>query len=136
MVKAVTILVLFWVSPVSLEKYTKQNDMVLVEFWATWCPACVESLPKTLAIARAYPKAKFLLIAVSDNEHDIRQFFKTRRVPKNVLICTWRGKMPVKFIPRFWVYYKGKKIMEAQSMDEVKKKLITDFGPEIRGALK
>ncbi len=138
MVKATTVLalvgiILYWASTESLEKYVKKNDMVLVEFWGTWCPTCTEDLHKTFATARAYPKAKFLLIAVSDNEYDLRQFFRSKRitVPDNVLITTWRGATPVKTIPRFWVYYKGKKILEAKSMDEVKKKLITAFGHKL-----
>ncbi len=127
---------IYWTSTENMAKYVKKHDMVLVEFWGTWCPECTKNFQKTLDTAKAYPKAKFLMIAVSDNEYDLRRYVKGKKIPKNVLITTWRGRTPVKYVPQFWAYYKGNRILKANTLDEVKQKLITDFGEEVRKALK
>lgn len=39
---------------------------VVVNFWATWCPYCVQELPSFEAAAKEYPDVTFLLIDMSD----------------------------------------------------------------------
>lgn len=123
MVSALAILILFQANTVSLNKYVQLNEMVLVEFWGTWCPSCRKDFDKTLVAARKYPKAKVLMIALSDNQHDVRLFLKGKKIPDNVLIVIWKGASPVKTVPRFWAYYRGRKILETDSLDKLRKAL-------------
>jgi len=55
-----------------------KGKVVLVNFWATWCPPCVEELP---SLQRLYGRLKgegFELLAVSEDEgaDEVRAFFK------------------------------------------------------------
>ena len=113
----------YWTSEENVAKYVKKNDVVLVEFWGTWCKACRDDFDKTLATARKYPKAKVLMVALEDNAYDIRKFIKDKEIPDNVLIAVWRGRAPVKTIPRFRAYYKGKLMMETDSLEKLRRAL-------------
>jgi len=50
-------------------KQVKLSDLrgriVVVHFWATWCPPCVEELPSVDALSRALPSRDFQILAVS-----------------------------------------------------------------------
>ncbi len=45
-----------------------RGKFVMVHFWATWCPPCVEELPKLARLAEALKGTDFVLLAVSVNE--------------------------------------------------------------------
>jgi cytochrome c biogenesis protein CcmG, thiol:disulfide interchange protein DsbE len=49
---------------------------VLVSFWATWCPPCVEEMPSLEALARRLgDRATVLAVSVDDSWDAIRGFF-------------------------------------------------------------
>jgi thiol-disulfide isomerase/thioredoxin len=52
--------------PVELSAY--RGKVVLLNFWATWCPPCREEEPSLRKLARAMDPAKFQLVAVSVDE--------------------------------------------------------------------
>ena len=114
---------IYWTSTESVAKYVSQNEVVLVEFWGTWCGTCRLNFDKTLEAAKKYPKAKILMVALEDNQHDIKKFIKDKKIPDNVKIALWRGRAPVKTIPRFRAYYKGKMMLETDSLEKLRKSL-------------
>ncbi len=52
--------------PVSLADY--RGRVILVNFWATWCPPCVAELPTLNAFYQARQAEGFVVIAVNDQE--------------------------------------------------------------------
>ncbi len=44
------------------------GKVVMIDFWATWCPPCRESVPELKDLAAKYPADKFVLISVSADE--------------------------------------------------------------------
>jgi peroxiredoxin len=42
-----------------------QGKVVLVNFWATWCPPCIEEMPAMERLWRKHKDAGFVLVAVS-----------------------------------------------------------------------
>lgn len=124
MVTSLAVLILiYWASEESLAKYVGQNEVVLVQFWGTWCPTCTKDFDKTLEAARKYPKAKILMIALSDKPSAVRAVTRDKRIPKNVLLVIWRGPPPVKTVPTFRAYYKGKMVLETNSLDKMRRLL-------------
>ena len=52
--------------------------MVLIDFWATWCPPCRKGLPETQALAKKYGDKGLAVLAISDeNAKTVAPFIRT-----------------------------------------------------------
>lgn len=49
-----------------LSKYHKQ--VVLVNFWATWCPPCIEELPSLVRLQKLYADKPFKILTIDVGE--------------------------------------------------------------------
>jgi thiol-disulfide isomerase/thioredoxin len=47
-----------------------KGQVVLVDYWATWCPACRKKFPQTVALANAYKSAGLSVISVAMDDED------------------------------------------------------------------
>src|SRR5574337_1276974 len=52
---------------VSLSEF--RGKVVMVHFWATWCPPCVEEIPTIEKLYRDFPGTDFEILAVSVDEN-------------------------------------------------------------------
>jgi thiol-disulfide isomerase/thioredoxin len=106
-----------------------RGKVLFVNFWATWCPPCVEEMPSMLKLGKelaARHPGKFQMIAVSgdDDWEAVKAYFSKNfgGVPKEVAVyrdadttaakayyCTARGYCPdIKFPETYVVDAKGK----------------------------
>jgi peroxiredoxin len=110
---------------VDLEAY--RGKVVLLNFWATWCPPCRDEEPSLRKLARAMDPARFQLLAVSvdedgwpaidkffagnappyavalDQNARISQLYGTSKYPESYLIDS-SGTLRLKFVgPRNWM---------------------------------
>ncbi len=63
-------------SPVNIESL--RGNLVLINFWATWCPPCIEEMPSMDELSRRLKSKAFNLIAVSvdDNWEPVEEFLQ------------------------------------------------------------
>lgn len=94
------------------------NRTALVNFWATWCPPCVEELPSLEFLNRqlnAFKEKRPLIITLSvdDRAEDINRFYKTLEFQPSLIVLhdvdgdLARGVGTVKFPETYWVNSSG-----------------------------
>ena len=58
-----------------------QGKLVLVNFWATWCPPCLEEIPVFLALRKKYAATGFEVLGVSiDSVSKVLQYRQTLKI--------------------------------------------------------
>jgi len=64
------------------------GDVLLVSFWASWCPPCVHELPSMVRLQEAMAERQFRVLAVNLDEETgtINDFLRTRPVNFPVLL--------------------------------------------------
>lgn len=75
-------------SPVRLSEF--RGQVVLIDFWATWCAACVEALPEMTGLHEQFRGRDFVILAVSMDEgspESVASFAAERRLPYRVLFA-------------------------------------------------
>jgi peroxiredoxin len=97
-----------------------RGKVVLVNFWATWCPPCRKEMPDLDALYNKFKDRGFVVLAISDEEAaKVSPFIAERKVSYPVLLDPGRkvnDAFIVEGIPKSFVYDRGGK-MVAQSID-------------------
>ena len=58
-----------------------KGNVVVLEFWATWCEPCVDALPALNQLAERFRGQPVVFIHITDeSEADVREFLKTRKI--------------------------------------------------------
>lgn len=77
----------------SLDTRTMLGEVVIVTFWATWCPPCREELPLLADYAKAHAGQGLRVIALSLNSADelaeVRRLAATLGFPVGLLANPW-----------------------------------------------
>ena len=97
-----------------------QGKVVLVNFWATWCPPCRKEMPDLQALYDKYKDQGFIVLSISDEEEPkVAAFIAEKKINYPVLLDPGRkinDLFEVEGIPKSFVYDRAGK-MVAQSID-------------------
>jgi peroxiredoxin len=91
-------------NPVTLSDF--EGQVVLINFWATWCPPCVRETPRLVRIADTYRDQGLVVLGVNTTYQDdpakVRQFVGDQRMGYPVLLDTdgaVGAKYPARLMP-------------------------------------
>ena len=75
--------------PIDLKKYLGKN-VILLDFWATWCGPCVDAMPKVDAIAKKFADKGLMFRAVNVGEDaaTVKEFLKSSKLEPPVAMDT------------------------------------------------
>ncbi len=97
-----------------------RGKVVLVNFWATWCPPCRKEMPDLQALYDMYKAQGFVVLSISDEEAaKVTPFIQERKIGYPVMLDPGRKVHElyrVEGIPKSFVYDREGK-MVAQSID-------------------
>ena len=54
---------------ISLNDLQQKNEFVLVDFWASWCGPCIESIPALKDLYASYHESGFEIVSISVDDH-------------------------------------------------------------------
>ena len=96
------------------------GKVVLVNFWATWCPPCQKEMPDLEALSKRFADQGLVILAISDEEADkVKPFIAQRNITYPILLDPGRKVnelFQVEGIPKSFVYDREGKLV-AQSID-------------------
>jgi peroxiredoxin len=97
-----------------------KGKVVLVNFWATWCPPCRKEMPDLNALYLRFKDQGFVILAISDEAADkVKPFIAERNISYPVMLDPGRkvnDLFQVEGIPKSFVYDREGKLV-AQSID-------------------
>ena len=83
--------------PVALSDY--RGKVVLLDFWATWCPPCRKEIPGFIELYDRYRSRGFVVVGVSMDEStsDIKRFAKRFKMNYPILVGAGSGSLEQAF---------------------------------------
>jgi len=71
---------------VSIEKF--KGKVLLINFWATWCPPCREEIPMLKEIYKRYRDKGFEILAINMDPENLKDFLKNNPLPFPVFVIS------------------------------------------------
>lgn len=97
-----------------------RGKVVLVNFWATWCPPCRSEMPDLDALYKEFKDQGFVVLAISDEEAEkVEKFIQQHHYSYPILLDHGRKvheAYNIDGIPKSFVYDRDGKLV-AQSID-------------------
>jgi peroxiredoxin len=98
----------------------QRGKVVVLNFWATWCPPCRKEMPDLERLYREFKNQGLVILAISDEDADkVRPFIAEQKVTYPILLDPGRkvnDLFQVEGIPKTFVYDRNGKLV-AQSID-------------------
>ncbi len=98
-----------------------KGSVVLLDFWATWCPPCRDEVPRLISIQERFGSRKFVLISVSldRDPQAARRFVAEKRMEWVHVVDSQAArelaeKYGVRYIPSTFVIDRQGKLAAAQ----------------------
>lgn len=93
-------------NPVSISQF--EGKVVILDFWATWCPPCRQEIPHFVKLHSAYAAKGLAIVGASKEPPAVLKHF-AKKEGINYLMCRYEGRLQdepfksIKFIPTTFV---------------------------------
>ncbi len=93
-----------------------QNQIVLLNFWATWCEPCTKEIPILIRLHTKFPDLKVIGVSLDavENAGAVKKFIRKYQIPYHVMLRSgsqfdetmskfdpkWTGGLPATFLFR------------------------------------
>lgn len=85
------------------------DKVVIVEFWATWCPPCRRSIPHLNELHKKYGDKLMIVGLTNEDKETVEKFIAKMPMEYIVGVGSKSGKdYGVRYIPTAFVFVKGK----------------------------
>jgi len=76
----------------------------VLEFWATWCPPCIQSIPHMIELAEKYKAVPFIAISVDSSSEPVKEMVKAKGMTYHIGMDNGLSdKYPVRGIPSAFI---------------------------------
>lgn len=119
---------------IKIEDFSDQ--IILINFWATWCAPCIVEFPKLVELARRNPHIVLVALSSDIQDDQIRRFLKKNpALPSNFIVARDQKRKITTDI--FQTYKLPETLIVSRSGDIIKKVVgDTDWtGPDIQNLL-
>lgn len=62
------------------------KQIIVLNFWASWCTSCITELPELHALKKKYPKALFIGINSGESEKFVKKFLRRYKFNYKILM--------------------------------------------------
>lgn len=91
-----------------LEQVLREQENVMVEFFAPWCPACVTFLPELEKLAETSRDLPLTVVKVNtDDDPELKELFKVDTYPRVLLWSKKGGEGPTFMYSGYKTYKKS-----------------------------
>jgi thiol-disulfide isomerase/thioredoxin len=102
----------------SFDFNTTKNRVIVINFWATWCPPCIAEMPSLQALYNDY-KEKVVFLYVTNDDFEIVKAFQTKK-NFEFKVYSSKSEIPDEFktrsIPRTFIINKKGEIVVDESI--------------------
>jgi len=75
-----------WITPKPPRQSDLDGRVYVLEFWATWCPPCVQSIPHTIELTDKYKDkaVPFIAISTDNSSEPVKEMVKSKGINYHV----------------------------------------------------
>jgi thiol-disulfide isomerase/thioredoxin len=95
-----------WITPQPPGQSDLNGRVYILEFWATWCPPCVQSIPHMIKLADKYKDkaVSFIALSVDDSSEPVKKMVKSKGINYYVGMDNGlAGKYSVRGVPAAFI---------------------------------